>query len=270
MNLSEKDKPAPILFFDTGVGGLSVLRESRKLLPTAPIIYAADYAGFPYGSKSEAELAARVPAILGRLVERYRPQLATIACNTASTIALNHIRSALNIPVVGTVPAIKPASLMTKSGVIGLLGTQATIRQPYVDRLAAEFAQDKQLVRFGSPDLVFAAEAKLRGEKPDLEIIKNAINGLSSQKGGDQIDVIILACTHFPLVQAELAEAVGRPMQFIDGSQGIARRIDFLTKDILWPTEASDGLFVTTAELEDLTCYHSALLEFGINKFERL
>ena len=137
----------PLLFFDSGVGGLSVLRETMKLLPRAPVVYAADYAGLPYGMKSEAELAARVPALLGRLVERYKPMLATIACNTASTIALEHVRSALNIPVVGTVPAIKPASLLTKTGVIGLLGTQATVRQPYVDRLAADFANDKILLR---------------------------------------------------------------------------------------------------------------------------
>ena len=95
----------PLLFFDTGVGGLSVLKESRKLLPDAPFVYAADYAGLPYGMKSEEELAARVPAILGRLVERYHPELVTIACNTASTIALEHVRSALDLPVVGTVPA---------------------------------------------------------------------------------------------------------------------------------------------------------------------
>jgi glutamate racemase len=80
---------APILFFDSGLGGLTVLGPTRLLLPTAPIVYAADYAGLPYGQKSEAELSARVPALLGRLVERYQPRLAVIACNTASTIALH-------------------------------------------------------------------------------------------------------------------------------------------------------------------------------------
>ena len=101
---------APILFFDSGVGGLSVLEPTRALLPNAPIVYAADSAGFPYGKKSDAELATRVPALLGRLVERFHPRLAVIACNTASTIALDHARSALDLPIVGTVPAIKPAA----------------------------------------------------------------------------------------------------------------------------------------------------------------
>src|SRR5947207_12628310 len=145
---------APILFFDSGVGGLSVLAPTRALLPHAPIVYAAVSAGFPYGKRSEAEIASRVPALLGRLVERFHPRLAVIACNTASTIALEHVRSALDLPVVGTVPAIKPAAALSRTRVIGVLGTEATVRQPYVDDLAAQFAADCTLVRHGSPELV--------------------------------------------------------------------------------------------------------------------
>ena len=124
------DPSAPLLFFDSGVGGLSVLGPTRALLPSAPIVYAADSAGFPYGTKSEAELATRVPALLGRLVERFDPRLVVIACNTASTIALDDARAALDLPVVGTVPAIKPASEISTTRVIGVLGTEATVRQP--------------------------------------------------------------------------------------------------------------------------------------------
>ena len=131
---------APLLFFDSGVGGLSVLAPTRALLPNAPIVYAADSAGFPYGKRSDADLAERVPAILARLVERFDPRLAVIACNTASTIALDHARAALDIPIVGTVPAIKPAAERSKSRVIGVLGTEATVRQPYVDDLSVRFA----------------------------------------------------------------------------------------------------------------------------------
>src|SRR5436305_10985882 len=154
----------PILFFDSGVGGLSVLEPTRRLLPNAPIIYAADSAGYPYGKRSEAEIASRVPALLGRLVERFRPRLAVIACNTASTIALDHARSVLDLPVVGTVPAIKPAAEISRTRVIGVLGTEATVRQPYVDDLAAKFASDCTLIRYGSPELVELAEAKLAGD----------------------------------------------------------------------------------------------------------
>src|SRR5438128_6008125 len=164
------DPSAPILFFDSGVGGLSVLKPTRALLPNATIVYAADNAGFPYGKRSEAEIASRVPALLGRLVERFYPRLAVIACNTASTIALDHVRSALDLPVVGTVPAIKPAAEISKTRVIGVLGTQATVRQPYVDDLAARFAADCTIIRHGSPELVELAEAKLGGEETSVEV----------------------------------------------------------------------------------------------------
>src|SRR5918995_1821937 len=162
---------APLLFFDSGVGGLSVLAPTRELLPHAPNVYSADRAGYPYGTKSEAEMAARVPALLGRLVERFRPRLAVIACNTASTIALDHVRAALDIPVVGTVPAIKPAAEQSKNRVIGVLGTAATVRQPYIDDLAARFASDCTVIRHGSAELVDLAEAKLADQAVSIEAV---------------------------------------------------------------------------------------------------
>ncbi len=224
------ESSAPILLFDSGVGGLSVLAELRRLLPQAPVIYAADNAGLPYGTKSEAEIAARVSGLLGRMTERFRPRLVCIACNTASTIALASVREVLEVPIVGTVPAIKPAAALTTSGVIGLLGTQATIRQSYVDRLEAEFAGDKRLLRHGAPELVTAAEAKLRGDMVDPAVFARAAEGLRGQPGGDRIDTVVLACTHFPLVAEELAAAFGPGVTFVHGAEGIARRIVHLTE----------------------------------------
>ncbi len=225
------DPAAPLLLFDSGVGGLSVLAELRKLLPGAPVIYAADLAGLPYGTKSEAEVAARVCGLLGRMAERYRPRLICVACNTASTIALAMVREVLEVPIVGTVPAIKPAVAMTKTGVIGLLGTAATIRQSYVDRLEAEFAGGKRLLRHAAPELVEAAEALLRGQSIDPAVFTRAARGLRSQPGGENIDTVVLACTHFPLVRSQLAEAFGPGVAFVDGAAGIARRIASLTRD---------------------------------------
>jgi len=241
------DPSAPLLFFDSGVGGLSVLEPTRALLPNAPIVYVADNAGFPYGKRSEAEIASRVPALLGRLVERFRPRLAVIACNTASTIALDHVRSALDLPVVGTVPAIKPAGEMSKSRVIGVLGTEATVRQPYVDDLAEKFAADCTIIRHGSPELVELAEAKLAGEAVSLEAVRAAAAPMFDAKRGEDIDVIVLACTHFPLLDEELASAFpGR--RWVDGGPGIARRIAWLTREQPWPEAPSGGLMVFTAE----------------------
>ncbi len=238
------DPNSPILFFDSGVGGLSVLGPTRELLPNAPIVYAADSAGYPYGTKSEAEIASRVPALLGRLAERFQPRLVVVACNTASTIALDHVRSALDLPVVGTVPAIKPAAEMSRSRVIGVLGTEATVRQPYVDDLAEKFASDCTLVRYGSPDLVMLAEAKLAGDPVTIEEVRRAANPLFDDRGKD-IDSVVLACTHFPLLRDELDQAFPGH-DWLDGGPGIARRIQHLTREQPWPEEYPGGIAVFT------------------------
>ena len=237
---------APILFFDSGVGGLSVLAPTRLLLPNAAFVYAADNAAFPYGTRSEAEIAARVPALLGRLVERYRPRLAVIACNTASTIALDHVRSALDIPVVGTVPAIKPAAALSRTRVIGVLGTEATVRQPYVDNLAATFATDCTVIRHGSKELVELAESKLGGAAIDIAQVAAALAPMRAAAHGKEIDVVVLACTHFPLLAAEIA-AAWPGVTLLDGGAGIARRIAHLTAGQTWPEQPSPGIAVFTA-----------------------
>lgn len=265
---------APILIFDSGIGGLSVLRATQRLLPQAPIVYAADYAAMPYGEKSELEIAGRVPAILGRLSERFQPSLICIACNTASTIALPAVRAALEVPIVGTVPAIKPAALQSRSRVIGLLGTAATIRQPYVDQLASQFASDARLLRFGAPDLVHAAEVRLSGGTPDPAIFDAAIQGLLHQ-GGQDMDTIVLACTHFPLVQDDLAAAALRAgltpqLGFVDGSGGIARRIAHLSEGRHWPSILPPGQFVTTGDPDALKPYHNQLIDFGLTQIKSL
>lgn len=261
------DATAPILLFDSGVGGLTVLAELRKLLPDAPVIYAADTAGLPYGEKTEAEIAARVAGLLGRLSERYSPRLITIACNTASTIALGMVREVLKVPIVGTVPAIKPAAAITRTGGIGLLGTAATIRQGYVDRLQAEFASDKRLIRHAAPELVAAAEAVLRGEEPDPAVFEAAAHGLRSQPGGADIDTVVLACTHFPLVEAELRTALGTNVSFVDGAEGIARRIAHLTQrqDFL---RISPDVALFTGDAGLFGQLAPALRDYGLERIE--
>jgi glutamate racemase len=261
------DATAPVLLFDSGVGGLSVLAELRKLLPQAPVIYAADTAGLPYGSKTEAEIAARVAGLLGVLTERYRPRLATIACNTASTIALGMVRDVLQIPIVGTVPAIKPAAQLTQTGTIGLLGTEATIRQTYVDRLEAEFAADKRLVRHAAPGLVAAAEAKLRGLPVDREAIVNAVSGLLEKAEGAPIDTVVLACTHFPLLADELQAEFGHHVHLIDGAAGIARRIASLTQGQDFARVRPDFAVFTT-EPDRSTAFFKTLKRYGIDHIE--
>ena len=235
----------PILFFDSGVGGLSIVAPVQALLSSAPVVYVADSAAFPYGTKSEADIAARVPALLGRLVERYRPRLVVIACNTASTIALPAVRAALDVPVVGTVPAIKPAAAISRTRVIGVLGTAATVRQPYVDDLARRFAADCLVLRHGSAALVEIAEGALAGVAPDRDRIATELHQLLDQPGGDRIDVIVNSCTHFPLIGDDLVAVAPPGVRFIDSGEGIARRVTYLTDGQDWPEHPEHRLVFT-------------------------
>jgi glutamate racemase len=218
----------PVLVFDSGIGGLSVLKAIRAALPGLPIIYAADNAGFPYGTKTELEVATRTCALLGRLSERLKPRLIVIACNTASTIALGHARAVLDVPIVGTVPAIKPAAEQSRTRVIGVLGTAATVRQPYVDRLSAQFAGDCLVLRHGSARLVELAEACLAGAVVTAADVAPELAGLTGQPGGDRLDRVALACTHFPLLLPQLVAAAAPSINFVDGAAGIARRVAHL------------------------------------------
>ena len=257
----------PILMFDSGVGGLTVLAELRKVMPQARVIYAADMAGLPYGAKSEAEVAARVAGLLGRMTERYDPRLVCIACNTASTIALAMVREVLEVPIVGTVPAIKPAAAITRTGVIGLLGTAATVRQAYVDQLERDFARDKKLLRYGANDLVRLGEAKLRGEHVNVEEVAIAARGLVMQPSGQDLDTVVLACTHFPLLMDELTEAFGTGVAFIHGANGIARRVASLCAGQSWSRWTRERA-VTTGSIEDFRRLAPAFEPLGLKRLE--
>ncbi|MCA3255456.1 MAG: glutamate racemase [Alphaproteobacteria bacterium] len=254
----------PIIVFDSGVGGLSVLGPIRRALPDAPVIYVADNGGFPYGTKTEMEVATRVCALLGRLTERFAPAIVVIACNTASTIALAHVRAVLEVPVVGTVPAIKPAAAVTRSKVIGVLGTVATVRQPYVDRLSAEFAGDCLVLRYGSAELVQLAEDELRGRPAADRAYRAVLDGLLTQEGGDRLDTVVLACTHFPLVADRLAAAAPRPLTFVEGGEGIARRTAHLLAEAEWPAPPPPGIALFTAPDEGVGLLRPALGRYGL------
>lgn len=250
---------APILVFDSGAGGLTVLHPIRRLIPQARFVYAADNAGFPYGTKSEAEIAARIPALLGRLVERFRPRLVVIACNTASTIALAPVRAALDVAVVGTVPAIKPAAALSVTRVIGVLGTDATVRQPYLDRLVAEFAGDCTVLRHGSAVLVELAEAGLRGEALDPHAVSDAVAPLRDAR----MDVAVLACTHFPLLADALQDALPG-VSLVHGADGIARRVAVLTAGQPWSSAPGEDVAVFTRDDPGLATYAPGLARYGL------
>ena len=262
------DPAAPVLLFDSGVGGLTVYDALREVLPDAPVIYAADLAGLPYGTKTEAQIAARVAGLLGRMAERFRPRLVCIACNTASTIALGMVRDVLEIPIVGTVPAIKPAAALTESGIIGLVGTEATIRQAYVDDLERDFAAGKRLLRIAAPALAGAAEAKLRGQAVDPAVIADVRDRLAAMPGAEAVDTLVLACTHFPLLADELAAAFGAQVRQVDGADGIARRIAHLLEGQSFAAGGAPNRFIVPGPLVGADGLEGALAPRGFGRVE--
>lgn len=214
-----------VLVFDSGIGGLSVLDAIAAADAALELDYCADNAWLPYGLKSDAALRERVPMLLARLVAQWGPDAVVVACNTASTLALDAVRAALDVPVVGVVPPIKPAAALTRTGTIGLLATPATVRRPYTNDLIAQFAAGVRVVRHGSAALVDAAERKLRGDAVPATAIADAVAGLFETPGGADIDVVALACTHFPLLAEELAAAAPRACVWLDSGEAIARRV---------------------------------------------
>ncbi|WP_294123853.1 aspartate/glutamate racemase family protein, partial [Sphingomonas sp.] len=166
-----------------------------------------------------------------------------------------------------TVPAIKPAAELSKSRVIGVLGTEATVRQPYVDDLAARFASDCTVIRHGSPELVELAEAKLAGAPISIQAVQDAIAPMVQQPEGDKMDVMVLACTHFPLLAEEIAAVFPAIVQ-VDGGPGIARRIAYLTGGQPWPAAAPGGIAVFTSPPPDSLA--AALSRFGLGEMRIL
>ena len=263
--MSESSSPHALVF-DSGVGGLSVLGEIAALLPQLRLTYAADNAFFPYGTKTETELVARVSAVIGALVETARPDIVVIACNTASTTALAAVRQFLTIPVVGVVPAIKPAAAASESRVIGLLGTKATVATAYTAALIKQFADGCAVLTHGSPELVEAAERKLQGLPPGQAEIAAAIASLFNQPGGDRLDTVVLGCTHFPLLRDELAAAAPHPVTRMDSGAAIARRVATIlgisTPDR--PVVAPSHKAIFTAETANVDRMRSGLKQFGL------
>lgn len=243
------------LVFDSGVGGLTVARELQAAAPGMAVDYSADTGFFPYGDKSDAALRARLPLVAKALYAAIKPDVFVIACNTASTLALEEVRAALPCPVVGTVPAIKPAVAASASGVIGLLATPGTIGRAYTDQLIADFASQAKIIKHGSVALVHLAEAVAAGEFPDIEAFAEAQSALFEAEGGDAMDTIVLACTHFPLVRAELAASAPREICYIDSGAAIARQTLRILEDEGQAKEGTGGrAFITdaTAGREDM------------------
>ena len=218
---------APILVFDSGVGGLSVVQALRHRLPGVALAYACDNAMLPYGRREDAWLVARIQAVCQAAVAASGCRALVVACNTASTLALDALREGLSIPVIGTVPAIKPAAAVSATRHIGLLATSATVSRPYTLRLIHDFAADCRVTRVAADALVGEAERLVVGEVPDPVAMRRALAPLweASAAGESALDTVVLGCTHFPLLRRQLIEAAPREVAWIDSGEAIARRV---------------------------------------------
>jgi glutamate racemase len=217
------------LVFDSGLGGLSVLAEIRRLRPDVEIVYAADDAAFPYGRLSEAALVARVETVMARLIGETEPDIVVIACSTASTLALPPLRAAYpRLPFVGTVPAIKPAAAASRSGLISVLATRGTVARDYTHDLVRDHAANCEVTLVGSPLLAVIAERVMRGEAVEDAEIAREIAPCFVERDGRRTDQIVLACTHFPLIVDRLKRLSPWAVGFVDPAPAIARRLDAL------------------------------------------
>jgi glutamate racemase len=223
-----------ILLFDSGLGGLTVYREIAAVRPDAGILYVADDAGFPYNALAESALVARVVGLFDDLIAAHRPDLAVIACNTASTIALPALRKKFALPFVGTVPAIKPACAASATRRVSVLGTEATVAREYTRALIRDFAQDCQVTLVGSKHLASYAEAELAGA-PAHDADVRAEIAPCFVDNGKRTDTVVLACTHYPLLLERLTRLAPWPVNYIDPAPAIARRV----VDLLGPAANS-------------------------------
>lgn len=214
-----------ILVFDSGLGGLTVHRELVRARPDARFVYCADDAAFPYGGLSEDHLVARILAVMERLITVHRPDCVVIACNTASTLVLPHLRARFDLPFVGTVPAIKPACERSASRMVSVLATPGTVARDYTKALVAEYGVGCAVTLVGSPRLAGLAEATMRGEPADTGAIAAEIAPCFVETNGRRTDAVALACTHYPLLVDTFRALAPWPVEWIDPAPAIARRL---------------------------------------------
>ena len=222
--MTEPRNPS-ILFFDSGIGGLSVVKEARIILPGLRYVYVADDAAFPFGAWDEAKLLERLTELFGQLIEAFHPGLIVIACNTASTLAIDHLREVYPDQIfVGTVPAIKPAAERTRSGLVSVLATPGTVRRQYTRDLIRQYAGQCHVRLVGSAHLAELAETYMQTGFVDEDAVRAEIAPCFVEEADRRTDIVVLACTHYPFLANRMRKTAPWPVDWIDTSEAIARR----------------------------------------------
>ncbi|TGQ73083.1 MAG: glutamate racemase [Mesorhizobium sp.] len=248
----------PILMFDSGVGGLTVLREARVLMPDRRFIYVADDAAFPYGAWEEPALRAHILDLFARLLDRFAPSISVIACNTASTLVIDALRERFpQHPFVGMVPAIKPAAERTRSGLVSVLATPGTVKRQYTRDLISKWAQKCHVRLVGSDRLAGLAEIYMREGFVDEEVVRAEIAPCFIERDGMRTDIVVLACTHYPFLANRMRKTAPWPVDWIDPAEAIARRALSLLPPI-------DGL--SPQSEPDIAVFTSGKADFAVSR----
>ena len=267
----QKLKLKRILFFDSGVGGLSICQAVKKIKPDVEPVYLFDNEAFPYGEKSENYLISRVSAILDTAVKKWDLSGIIVACNTASTVALPSLRAHINIPIIGVVPAIKPAALKSKKKIIALLATPGTIHREYTENLIKKYANDCEVLKIGSAKLARIAENRLTdGHVNENEIIE-ILKGIKDRSRDKQPDVVVLGCTHYPFI-ADIIQKILPDCLLIDSGIAIGKRVDSLflgeTMKPVWADKIEHNAYYT-GELQNYAERFEMFKHFGFNSLEK-
>jgi glutamate racemase len=252
----------PILIFDSGVGGLTVLREARVLMPDRRFIYVADDAAFPYGAWEEPALRSHILDLFGVLLDRFRPEISVIACNTASTLVIDALREKFpGHPFVGTVPAIKPAAERTRSGLVSVLATPGTVKRQYTRDLIHQWASKCHVRLVGSDRLAALAELYMRDGFVDEEVVRDEIAPCFVEQDGARTDIVVLACTHYPFLVNRMRKTAPWPVDWLDPAEAIARR----TLSLVAKCKAENFREANGAE-PDLAMFTSGKAEFATRR----
>lgn len=218
-----------VLVFDSGLGGLTVFAQIARMRPDASLIYAADDAAFPYAALGETELVSRVALVIDRLVTGYAPDIVVIACSTASTLVLGPLRARYPaLRFVGTVPAIKPAAAASKSRLVSVLATTGTVARDYTQALVREHAGGCRVSLVGSRHLARLAEDWMKGLPVDDAEVAREIAPCFVESDGRRTDLVVLACTHYPLLRDHFVRLAPWSVDYVDPAPAIARRVDTL------------------------------------------
>lgn len=244
----------PVLLFDSGIGGLTVLREARVIMPGRRFVYVADDAAFPYGAWEEDALKARIVELVGRLIAEHEPEIFMIPCNTASTLVLGELRAAYpQTPFVGTVPAIKPAAERTRSGLVSVLATPGTVKRQYTRDLIRDWASKCHVRLVGSENLARLAETYMREGFVDEDAVHAEIAPCFVEQDGRRTDIVVLACTHYPLLVNRMRKTAPWPVDWLDPAEAIARRALSLLADVGERASEPDVAVFTSGQVDFVT-----------------